>query len=79
MNDKQIIRMAMGARGKTQKQLAKNIGKNHQSSISNFLNDETGHMRMDTFINLLDAMEYSVVVIDRRTGEKFCDVGLKRV
>lgn len=60
MNEKQIIKSAMKARGINQEQLAHEVGYKTQSSISSRLSGYS--MRVDTFVKLLSAMGYAVVV-----------------
>lgn len=60
MNEKDIIKAAMKTCGWTQKELAAQSGYNTQSAISNRLGGRS--MRVDTFVKLLSAMGYEVVV-----------------
>ena len=60
MNEKDIVYEAMKSCGWTQKELASHAGYNTQSAISNRLNGKS--MRVDTFVKLLSAMGYEVVV-----------------
>ena len=72
MNEKQIIKSAMKARGINQEQLAHEVGYKTQSSISSRLCGNS--MRVDTFIKLLSAMGYAVVVkstIQNDDGEEW--------
>lgn len=61
-----VIRAAMKDRGITQTILAKEIG-TAQNSLSNSIN--RARMSVQVLKDLLDAMEYDLVVVDRRTGE----------
>ena len=54
MNEKQIIKSAMKARGINQEQLAHEVGYKTQSSISSRLCGNS--MRVDTFVKLLSAV-----------------------
>lgn len=60
MNEKDIITAAMKSCGWTQKELATQAGYNTQSAISNRLGGKS--MRVDTFVKLLSAMGYEVIV-----------------
>lgn len=66
-SDKQIIRDAMAAGGITQKELADALELSGQQAIGNMLARKTS-MRVDTFVKLLDAMGYTVVV-RKKLGE----------
>ena len=61
-----VIRAAMKDRGMTQTVLAEKIG-TAQNSLSNSINRT--RMSVQVLKDLLDAMEYDLVVVDRRTGE----------
>lgn len=60
MNEKDVIREAMKSCGWTQTVLAEKAGYSAQSSLSSRLNGKS--MRVDTFVKLLSAMGYEVVV-----------------
>lgn len=60
-----VIRAAMKERGLTQAVLAGRIG-TAQNSLSNSINRT--RMSVQVLKELLDAMEYDLVVIDRRNG-----------
>lgn len=62
-----VIRAAMKDRGITQTVLAKMIG-TAQNSLSNSIN--RSRMSVQVLKDLLDAMEYDLIVTDRRTGEE---------
>ena len=63
MNEKDIVRAAMTARGFNQRMLAEQAGLKRQSNISEMLR---GHsLRVDNFVMLLDAMGFDVIVRDR--------------
>ena len=72
MEDKAILKEAMRERNERQTALAGKIGIK-QSSLSTALRRD--RMSMDVFAEILDAMEYDVVVVDRRTGEPMWQVG----
>ena len=61
MNEKDIITAAMKSCGWTQSELAKKAGYKTQSAISNRINGKS--LRVDTFVKLLAAMGYKVVVL----------------
>ena len=60
MKEKEVITAAMKTCGWTQKELATRAGYNTQSAISNRLGGKS--MRVDTFVKLLSAMGYEVVI-----------------
>ena len=62
-----VIRAAMKARGLTQMALAKEIGMS-QNNLSNIINRT--RMSVVSVKELLDAMGYDLVVVDRKTGEQ---------
>ena len=65
MNEKDIIRAAMRTCGWNQEELAKKAGYISRSGISNRLNGKS--MRVDTFVKMLAAMGYEVVVRGKDT------------
>lgn len=60
MNEKDIVKEAMKSCGWTQVTLAEKCGYATQSAVSSRLNGKS--MRVDTFVKLLTAMGYEVVV-----------------
>lgn len=66
MQESEVIREAMKARGMRQKNLALTLGVT-QSALSNSI----CRMRMSVAVlkEVLDEMEYDLVVVDRRNGE----------
>lgn len=60
MNEKEVVTAAMKTLGWNQSQLAEAAGYKTQSAISNRLTGNS--MRVDTFVKLLSAMGYEVVV-----------------
>lgn len=60
MNEKDVVREAMKSCNWTQAVLAEKAGYSAQSSLSSRLNGKS--MRVDTFVKLLSAMGYEVVV-----------------
>ena len=71
LGDSDAMRYAMKSRGITQIVLADKLGIK-QSGLSGSLNRK--RTTMDVFKRTLDAMEYDVAVVDRRTGEILCKV-----
>lgn len=63
MNEKDVIRAAMDARGFNQAMLAEKAGLKRQSNVSEMLRGKS--MRVDNFVKLLDAMGFDVIVKDR--------------
>ena len=63
MNEKDIVRAAMSARGITQKMLAEQAGLKYQSNVSEMLGSRS--LRVDNFVKLLNAMGFDVIVKDR--------------
>lgn len=71
VTEKGIIREAMKATGWNQAELAKQSGYNTQSAIGNRINENNkSSMRVDTFVKLLGAMGYEVVVRSTSAGNK---------
>ena len=60
MNEKDIVKVAMKTLGWNQTQLAEAVGYKTQSAISNHLTGNS--MRVDTFVKMLSAMGYEIVV-----------------
>ena len=60
MNEKEIVKAAMKTLGWNQEKLASAAGYKNQSSISSRLTGNS--MRVDTFVKMLAAMGYEVVV-----------------
>ena len=65
--ENEVLRAAMKERGLTQTVLAGRIG-TAQNSLSNSIN--RSRMSVMVLKELLDAMEYDLVVVDRTTGEE---------
>lgn len=63
MDEKEIIKAAMLARGYNQEMVAKKVGYKRQSNISEIL--RSSHMRMDNFFKILDALDFDIIVKDR--------------
>jgi len=68
MNEKEILREAMKARGINQTMLAEMAGLKRQSNVSEMLRSST--MRVDNLVKLLDAMGFDVIVKDRNGSNK---------
>lgn len=61
-----IMRKAMKRRGLTQRELADTMGTTQTAVSGNMTRYKIG---LDTFSRIMAAMEYDVVVIDRKTGQ----------
>lgn len=70
MNDKEILKSAMQVRGYTQTYLAEKVGYSGQGGISRVL--QSNSARLDTFVKILDAMDFEVVVRSKtKSGEEW--------
>mgnify|MGYP002524305154 CR=1 FL=1 len=67
MEDKKVLKEALKSRGMTQTALAKELGMLVSGLSMNMSRDNMG---LDNFRKILNALDYDVVVVDRRTGEK---------
>ena len=67
MDQAGIIYTAMRERELTQAALASKVGLKSQSSVAEILRRKTS-VKLDTFVKLLNAMGYDVVVTDRVMG-----------
>lgn len=65
MKEKEIIREVMTQSGITQVELQKALGLKSQSSISTYLKGDS--MKVDTFVKMLTAMGYKLVVTNGET------------
>ena len=65
MKEKEIVREVMTQSGFTQVELQKALGLKSQSSISTYLKGDS--MKVDTFVKMLTAMGYNVVVTNGET------------
>ena len=68
MNEKEVIREAMKARGLNQAMLADAAGLKRQSNVSELLRGNS--IRVDNMIKLLDAMGFDLIVKDRNSSNK---------
>lgn len=68
LNEKDIIRQAMGARGFNQTMLAEAANLKRQSNVSEMLRSKS--LRVDNFVKLLGAMGFDVIVKDRNGGNR---------
>lgn len=66
LTENDVLRAAIKARGTSQVDVAKKLGM-LQSALSQ--NIGRGRMTVDKFKTILDAMDYDVYVVDRRTGK----------
>lgn len=62
-----IMRRALKEREMTQVDLADKLGVMQSTVSMHFSRIRIG---LDVFLNVLDTMEYDVIVVDRKTGEK---------
>lgn len=67
MKPNEIIKVLMKQLGFTNQSLADKLGKSHASAISNPLSRTNG-MRIDTFLELVRAMNYKVIVVPENTA-----------
>ena len=65
-NEKAIMKSAMREREMTQAKLAEKMGTS-QNNLSACLN--RSRTSVDVFKDVLDTLEYDVVIVDRRTGK----------
>lgn len=63
----EIIRLALDDCGWTQKTLANKCGYKTQSAIANKI--AQGNLRIETLINILDAMGYDLVVVSKNPNK----------
>ena len=70
MKEKDVVRAAMNKSGVTQVELQKALNLKSQSSISTQLKSDS--MKVDTFVKMLSAMGYKVIVTN---GENEWTVG----
>lgn len=68
MNEKDIIRAAMAARGYNQTMLAVAAGLKRQTNVSEMLRSRS--LRVDNFVKLLNAMGFDVIVKDRNSSNR---------
>lgn len=73
--DRDILKEARSLRGLTQTVLADQLGMK-QNALSAYL--LRSRMSVDGFTKILDALEYDVVVIDRRSGETMWKVEVEK-
>lgn len=64
MTDKEAVKMAMTERGWSQERLAKEMGK-AQTNVTGYLNRGIKAMRVDVFVEMMEAMGYEVIVRDK--------------
>lgn len=65
-NEREIMRKAQRARAVTQETLANKIGVKRNALCQNM---NRSRMSLSTFADVLNAMEYDIVIVDRSTGE----------
>ena len=64
MTEKEAVMKALKARGITQKALAQECGYNRQSNFTTLMSGKT--MNVTSFVKLMNAMGYDVMVRDRK-------------
>ena len=65
MEDKKVLKEALRSRGMTQAALANQMGVGVSGLSMNINRDNMG---LDNFRKILNALDYDIVVVDRRTG-----------
>ena len=65
-SDKMILKRAQKEREITQTELAEKMGTTQSALSGNMRRDR---MSMDVFRDVLDALDYEIVIVDRKTGE----------
>lgn len=68
MNEKEIVKKAMGVRGYTQVMLANLLGYKTQSGVSEKFRGQS--MRVTSWVKMLNAMGFDVIVQDRNSKNK---------
>lgn len=63
MNEKEIMRAAIKARGMTQQAVAEACGYKKQSNLTRLLASES--MKVDSFLMVMDVLGFDVIVKDR--------------
>ena len=66
INEREIMKIGMKERGLTQTKLAERMDTT-QRNLSACMN--RSRVSMEVFKEVMDALEYDVIVVDRRTGE----------
>ena len=70
MTEKEALRLAIAERGTNQTKLAKAAGIKTPQSISQLFDGKRG-IRTDILVQLLNAMNYTVIVKDNESGEEW--------
>ena len=73
MNSSDIVRTLLDRKGWTQGQLSRALGYSSPGTISNML--RRGNMTMDTFLSILDAVGYEMVIRKKEIPEDDIVVG----
>lgn len=66
LNERDILKKAQRKRAVTQETLAQRIGVKRNALNQNM---NRSRMSLNTFIDVLNAMDYDIVIVDRETGE----------
>ena len=75
MNDKEILKTARAERGVTQVVLADRLGMLQTALSANMMRQR---MSLGMFTKILDAMDYDVVVVDRKSGKETWKVEVEK-
>lgn len=65
-SDTMILKRALRSRDMMQSELAERMGIKQSTMSTNMRRDR---MSMDVFRDILDALDYEIVIVDRKTGE----------
>lgn len=65
-NEREIMKKAQRKRAVTQETLAQRIGIKRNALNQNM---NRSRMSLNTFVDVLNAMDYDIVIVDRETGE----------
>ena len=68
MNEKTAVRRAMERRDITQKQLATMLGMKTQSVVAQRLSDAGANLKVNSFVEMMNACGFDVLVRDRNGG-----------
>ena len=66
LNERDILKKAQRKRAITQETLAQRLGVKRNALNQNM---NRSRMSLNTFIDVLNAMDYDIVIVDRETGE----------
>lgn len=66
-DEKAILKEAIASRGESQTRIAERLGIT-QGALS--INMRRERMSLDVFRNILDVLEYDIIVVDRKNGRR---------